>query len=139
MAYNRYRKRHYNISKTKRIEYAQKMENLDEIFSKKHPDWILSSKKDSCYYRVGNVFIRISNHSIDNQYHPEIHTGEKLYLNIKASKLDFSDVISNKLPKVLDIVGKQDLSKYRVIIVVNDNIHFYYKGFKTKKETIRIL
>lgn len=134
--YNAYRKRSFSLSDTKRKEYAEKMEKLsDEIYEL---GWSLSTMKDSCYKSYDNYKVRLSNHSADNQYH-DLESGE-LIVNIKASKLDFVDIIKNKLETILAEVDKLDLSDFRFINVtsLNGNIHCYYKGYKTKKLTISL-
>lgn len=134
--YNSYRKRSFTMSDTKRREYAQAMEKLDEEIEKL--DWSLSSKKDSCYKWFDNYKVRLSNHSADNQYH-DLENGE-LIINIKASKLNFANIIQNDLEKILKVVDEQDLTQFRFINVtgVDGNVNFFYKGFKTKKMTISL-
>lgn len=131
MAYNWYRKRHYNLSDSKKREYHNDLVELQETMSTHFPDWSVSSRMDSCYKDYKQFTVRLSNHSIDNQYH-NIHGG-KLYVNIKASKLDFPTVIRIKLPEVLKALQSVDLEKYRLISVNQDRITLFYKNFKTKK------
>ena len=138
MAFNRYRKRHYSISKTKAREYASEMENISELFSAtgKYSDWSISSKLDSCYKDFSEYEIRISNHSADNKYH-DIHTGY-LIVNIKSSKLDFEEKIDNLVPTLTQKLKELDLEKYRFINVVNNKINCFYRGFKTKKDVFEL-
>lgn len=134
--YNSYRKRSFTMSDTKRREYAQAMEKLDEEIEKL--DWSLSSKKDSCYKWFDNYKVRLSNHSADNKYH-DLEEGF-LIVNIKASKLNFANIIQNDLEKILKVIDEQDLTQFRFINVTgtDGNINFFYKGFKTKKMTISL-
>lgn len=134
--YNSYRKRSFTMSDTKRREYAQAMEKLDEEIEEL--DWSLSSKKDSCYKWFDNYKVRLSNHSADNKYH-DLEEGF-LIVNIKASKLNFANIIKNDLEKILKVVDEQDLTQFRFINVtgIDGNINFFYKGFKTKKMTISL-
>lgn len=57
---------------------------------------------------------------------------------MKASKLNFVDIIENKLDKILEKVDKLDLDKYRFINATNleHDIKCYLKGYKTKKEVV---
>lgn len=139
MAYNRYRKRHYNISESKRREYAKEMNHLEERMATEFSSWSLSSQKDSCYRDFGKITVRCSNHSADNKYH-DIYKDDAVYflVNIKCAKTDFPSVITYKVPKVLNFLKQLDFSKYRFINVVGDNVHCFYKGFKTKKDTFTI-
>lgn len=134
--YNSYRKRSFTMSDTKRREYAQAMEKLDEEIEKL--DWSLSSKKDSCYKWFDNYKVRLSNHSADNKYH-DLEEGF-LIVNIKASKLNFANIIQNDLEKILKVIDEQDLTQFRFVNVtgIDGNINFFYKGFKTKKMTISL-
>lgn len=135
--YNAYRKRSFSMSDTKRKEYAEAMDKLeDDIYSL--DGWFLSKMKDSCYRSYDNYKVRLSNHSADNRYH-DLENGE-LIVNIKASKLDFADIIKNKIETILAKVDKLDVSEFRFINVtgVNGNINCYYKGYKTKKLTIKL-
>ncbi|MTB42489.1 hypothetical protein GKS22_01910 [Streptococcus uberis] len=134
--YNSYRKRSFTMSDTKRREYAQAMEKLDEEIEKL--DWSLSSKKDSCYKWFDNYKVRLSNHSADNKYH-DLEEGF-LIVNIKASKLNFANIIQNDLEKILKVIDEQDLTQFRFVNVtgIDGNINFFYKGFKTKKMIISL-
>lgn len=134
--YNSYRKRAYTYSKTKRREYAEQMEELENNFDELK-GWELSSMKDSAYKQTPNYTIRLSNHSADNSYH-DIYNGDILLLNIKASKLDFINVINNKLSDVTKIVDTLDLSNYRFINVLNGRIDCYLKDYKTKKDVFKL-
>lgn len=134
--YNSYRKRSYTYSKTKRREYAEQMEELENNFDELK-GWELSSMKDSAYKQTANYTIRLSNHSADNSYH-DIYNGDILLLNIKASKLDFINVINNKLSDVTKIVDTLDLNNYRFINVLNGRIDCYLKGYKTKKDVFKL-
>lgn len=134
--YNSYRKRVYTYSKTKRREYAEKMEALEENFDNLN-GWSLSTMKDSAYKTMDNYTIRLSNHSANNQYH-DIFDSNKLLVNIKASKLDFIDVINNKLSDVLNIIDTLDLSNYRFVNVLNGRIDCYLKDYKTKKDVFKL-
>ena len=133
--YNAYRKRSFNMSDSKRKEYAETMENLAEEFDKL-PDWSLSSQKDSCYKYYDNYEVRLSNHSADNQYH-DLENG-RLIVNVRASKLNFLSVIQSQLDEILAKVDKLPLSDYRFINVnlANKTISCFYKGYKSKKEVI---
>ena len=133
--YNAYRKRSFNRSDKQRREYAQAMDELEQAF-KKLDGWYLSSIKDSAYKDFGNYEVRLSNHSADNQYH-NLEKG-KLIVNIKASKLNFIDIIENHLDKIIEKVESLDLDKYRFINATNleHDIKCFYKGYKTKKDVI---
>lgn len=133
--YNSYRKRSFNRSDKQRREYAQAMDNLEQSF-KNLDGWYLSSMKDSAYKNFDKYQVRLSNHSADNKYH-DLENGY-LIINVKASKLNFVDIIENKLDKILEKVNKLDLDKYRFINATNmeHDIKCYYKGFKTKKDVI---
>ena len=133
--YNTYRKRSFNRSDKQRREYAQAMDELEQAFEKLD-GWYLSSMKDSAYKDFGNYEVRLSNHSADNQYH-NLEKG-KLIVNIKASKLNFIDIIENRLDKIIEKVESLDLDKYRFINATNleHDIKCFYKGYKTKKDVI---
>ena len=131
--YNAYRKRSFNRSDKQRREYAQAMDELEQAFDELD-GWYLSSMKDSAYKDFGNYSVRLSNHSADNNYHNL--DGGYLLINIKASKLDFVDIINNKLDEILEKINTLDLEKYRFINVTKSNINYYYKGYKTKKDVI---
>lgn len=133
--YNSYRKRSFNRSDKQRKEYAQAMEELEQAFENLE-GWSLSSMKDSAYKDFGKYEIRLSNHSAENKYH-DINNG-RLIVNVKASKLNFVDIIENKLDKVIEKIDNLDLDKYRFINATNmeHDIKCYYKGFKTKKDVI---
>lgn len=133
--YNSYRKRSFNRSDKQRREYAQAMDNLEQAFENLD-GWYLSSMMDSAYKDFGKYEIRLSNHSADNKYH-DLDNG-RLIVNIKASKLNFVDIIEKKLDKIIDKIDSLDLDKYRFINATNmeHDIKCYYKGFKTKKDVI---
>lgn len=133
--YNSYRKRSFNRSDKQRREYAQAMDNLEQAFENLD-GWYLSSMMDSAYKDFGKYEIRLSNHSADNRYH-DLDNG-RLIVNIKASKLNFVDIIENKLDKIIEKIDSLDLDKYRFINATNKehDIKCYYKGFKTKKDVI---
>lgn len=131
--YNTYRKRNFTSTDNQRREYAAKMDELSEEFSKLK-GWSLSSAKDSAYKQFDNYQVRLSNHSADNQYH-DLENGQ-LIINIKASKLDFVKIIKTQLNEILEKINELDLEKYRFINVTKSNINCYYKGYKTKKDTI---
>lgn len=133
--YNPYRKRSFTRSDKQRRDYAQAMDNLEQEFEKLD-GWYLSSMKDSAYKSFEKYEVRLSNHSADNQYH-NLENG-RLIVNVKASKLNFVDVIENKLDKILEKIDSLDLDKYRFINATNmeHDIKCYYKGFKTKKDVI---
>ena len=131
MSYNRYRHRHYNISKTKARNYAQEMEDLEQQFDQL-ADWSLSSMKDSAYKYFGDFEIRLSNHSANNQYH-DLENGT-LLINVKLSKLHFIEFIENELDSLLKKLNDIELTKYRFINVVDTHINCFYKEFKTKKD-----
>lgn len=131
--YNAYRKRSFNRSDKQRRDYAQAMDELEQAFDELD-GWYLSSMKDSAYKNFDKYQVRLSNHSADNQYH-DLENGY-LIVNVKASKLNFVDIIENKLDKILEKVDKLDLDKYRFINATNleHDIKCYLKGYKTKKE-----
>ncbi len=133
--YNSYRKRSFNRSDKQRREYAQAMDNLEQAFENLD-GWCLSSMKDSAYKNFDKYQVRLSNHSADNKYH-DLENGY-LIVNIKASKLNFVDIIENKLDKIIEKIDSLDLDKYRFINATNmeHDIKCYYKGFKTKKDVI---
>ena len=133
--YNAYRKRSYSRSDTQRRKYAQAMDDLEQTFEELE-GWELSSMKDSAYKNFDKYQVRLSNHSADNQYH-DLENGY-LIVNVKASKLNFVDIIENKLDKILEKVDKLDLDKYRFINATNleHDIKCYLKGYKTKKEVV---
>jgi orf140a gp len=133
--YNAYRKRSYSRSDTQRRKYAQAMDELEQSFDDLE-GWELSSMKDSAYKDFGKYEVRLSNHSADNQYH-DLENG-KLLVNIKASKLNFVDIIENHLQKIIEKIETLDLEQYRFINATNleNNIKCYYKGYKSKKDVI---
>ena len=133
--YNSYRKRSFNRSNKQRREYAQEMDRLEKAFENLD-GWYLSSMKDSAYKDFGKYEIRLSNHSADNKYH-DLESG-RLIVNVKASKLNFVDIIENKLDKIIEKIDTLDLDKYRFINAtkLERDIKCYYKGFKTKKDVI---
>ena len=133
--YNAYRKRSFTRSDKQRRDYAQAMDDLEQAFEKLD-GWSLSSMKDSAYKDFGKYEVRLSNHSADNQYH-NLENG-RLIVNIKASKLNFINIIENRLDTILEKVNKLDLDKYRFINATNmeHEIKCYYKGYKTKKDVI---
>lgn len=133
--YNAYRKRSFNMSDSKRKEYAQAMDELEQAFDELD-GWILSSKMDSAYKNFDNYEVRLSNHSVDNQYH-DLENG-RLIVNVRASKLNFLSVIQSQLDEILAKVDKLPLSDYRFINVnlANKSISCFYKGYKTKKDVI---
>lgn len=138
MGYNYYRKRNYNLSKSKARAYAQAMDDLGNEFESKYQDWALSTMKDSCYKMIADtVEIRISNHSANNQYH-DIYDDKVLLVNIKGSKLDFPTIIEKKVPKVEKVLDGLELTNYRFINVVGDKVNAYIKGYKTKKEIFEL-
>ena len=133
--YNAYRKRSFNMSDSKRKEYAQAMDELEQAFDELD-GWILSSKMDSAYKNFDNYEVRLSNHSADNQYH-DLENG-RLIVNVRASKLNFLSVLQSQLDEILAKVDKLPLSDYRFINVnlANKSISCFYKGYKTKKDVI---
>ena len=133
--YNAYRKRSFNRSDKQRREYAQTMEELENAFDNLD-GWHLSNMMDSAYKNFDNYQVRLSNHSADNKYH-DLENGY-LIVNVKASKLNFVDIIENKLDKILEKVDKLALDKYRFINATNleHDIKCYLKGYKTKKEVV---
>ncbi|KRL74565.1 hypothetical protein FC54_GL001400 [Ligilactobacillus saerimneri DSM 16049] len=136
--WNAYRHRHYNLSKTKAKDYAEAMEELEKTFETDYPDWELSGRMDSCYMWLNDdIQIRISNHSADNQYH-DLEGELYLLVNIKGSKLKFTEIIDKKVPKVKKALDNMDIDKYRFINVVGNNINAFYKGYKTKKDVVKI-
>ena len=133
--YNAYRKRSFNMSASKRTEYAQAIAEVAQAFDELD-GWILSSKMDSAYKNFDNYEVRLSNHSADNQYH-DLENG-RLIVNVRASKLNFLSVIQSQLDEILAKVDKLPLSDYRFINVnlANKSISCFYKGYKTKKDVI---
>ena len=133
--YNAYRKRSFNRSDKQRREYAQTMEELENAFDNLD-GWHLSNMMDSAYKNFDNYQVRLSNHSADNKYH-DLENGY-LIVNVKASKLNFVDIIENKLDKILEKVDNLDLDKYRFINANNleNDIKCNLKGYKTKKEVV---
>lgn len=133
--YNAYRKRSFNRSDKQRREYAQAMDELEQAFEELD-GWLLSSMKDSAYKDFGKYEIRLSNHSADNQYH-DLENGH-LIVNVKASKLNFIDIIQNHLDKIIEKVESLDLEKYRFINATSLDYEMkcYYRGFKTKKDIV---
>ena len=133
--YNAYRKSRFSMSDSKRKEYAQAMDELEQAFDELD-GWILSSKMDSAYKNFDNYEVRLSNHSADNQYH-DLENG-RLIVNVRASKLNFLPVIQSQLDEILAKVDKLPLSDYRFINVnlANKSISCFYKGYKTKKDVI---
>ena len=130
MGYNYYRKRKFNISKTKAREYASEMETLEkDIYDRK---WNISSHLDSAYKMYEDYQIRLSNHSADNHYH-NLEDGF-LLVNVKMSKLNFVRYIDNDLENLIKLLNTLDLNKYRFINVVDGNANCFLKGYKTKKE-----
>ena len=97
--YNAYRKRSFSRSDKQRREYAQAMDELEQAFDELD-GWHLSSMMDSAYKNFDNYQVRLSNHSADNKYH-DLENGY-LIVNVKASKLNFVDIIENKLDKILE-------------------------------------
>lgn len=132
--YNRYRKRTYNISKTMQREYAAEMQSMWDWFLAS--DWTLSIRQDSAYKDFDRYTVRLSNHSADNQYH-DLHSG-RLLINIKASKLEFQNIIETKIENILEKVNELELDKYRFINIVNGKMNCFIKGFKTKKEVFEL-
>lgn len=133
--YNSYRKRSFNRSDKQRQEYALEMKELEQKFESLD-GWNLSSMKDSAYKNFEHYEVRLSNHSADNQYH-DLENGH-LIVNIKASKLNFVNIIENKLDVILEKIDKLDINKYRFINATNldKDIKCYLKGYKTKKDVI---
>lgn len=139
MAYNYYRKRHYNRSKKQNQEYAMQMNDLWDLFQNESPynQWNLSAHMDSAYFydHEKEIKIRLSNHSADNQYHDLFDTENSyLLINIQASKLQFKDIIDNELSNILATIHQLNLSKYRFINITKQNINCFYKNYKTKKD-----
>ena len=130
--YNSYRHRYYDISKTKAKEYASQMSAIREFFDN-NKEWSLSSHGDSCYRYFDKYTIRLSNHSADNQYH-DLSGKFDLLINIKCSKLDFVQIIQQKLDKIIKQINKLPLNKYRFINISNQHINCFYKEYKTKKD-----
>lgn len=133
--YNAYRKRSFSRSDKQRREYAQQMDDLEKSFESLD-GWCLSSMKDSAYKNFDKYQVRLSNHSADNKYH-DLENGF-LIVNIKASKLNFVNIIENHLDSILEKINNLELDKYRFINATNldKDIKCYLKGYKTKKDTI---
>ena len=89
--YNSYRRRSYNISRSKARSYAEEMESLESSFAElSKAGWSISNHLDSCYKDYGKFELRLSNHSAAYQH--DLNDGY-LIVNIKKSKLDFVDFI----------------------------------------------
>ena len=133
--YNSYRKRTYNLTDNQRRNYANEMKNLEEYLQ--DSEWSYSPSLDSCYKNFENFELRLSNHSADNQYH-NIIDSKYLLVNVKCSKLDFKKYIEKRVSKILHLLSTLDLSKYRFVNIVGNNVNCYVKGYKTKKEKFEI-
>lgn len=134
--YNPYRKRRFAQSDTQRRNYAQTMTDLETKLMQL-PDWIISSKLDSCYKQYENFQLRLSNHSADNYYH-DLQNGQ-LLVNYKASKLDFLELIqSSKMDEIARKINKLQLDHYRFINIVYSRVNCYYKNYKTKKDVFEL-
>lgn len=135
MGYNKYRKRSYNISKSKAKDYANEMQNIQNNFLElQKDDWKLSMNMDSCYKKFDNFELRISNHSADNQYHDL--NSDDLIINVKKSKTEFINFINGDLESTLKVLNELDLERYRFINVVGSKANCFLKGFKTKKDVL---
>ena len=133
--YNGYRKRVYNLTDRQRRLYAQDMQDLEDYLQS--TDYSYSSSLDSIYKNYPNFELRLSNHSADNKYH-DIYTSSTLLVNVRCSKLAYREYIEKKVPVILNLLSTFDLSKYRYINIVNDQVNCYLKSFKTKKEKFTI-
>lgn len=132
--YNNYRKRTYNLTDRQRILYAQDMQDLENYLQS--TDYSYSSL-DSIYKNYPDFELRLSNHSADNKYH-NIYTSSTLLVNVRCSKLAYREYIEKKVPKILNLLKTLDLSKYRYINIVNEQVNCYLKDYKTKKEKFTI-
>lgn len=133
--YNAYRKRSYNLTERQRKLYAQDMQDLENYLQS--TDYSYSSSLDSIYKNYPDFELRLSNHSADNQYH-NIYTSSTLLVNVRCSKLAYREYIEKKVPVILNLLSTLDLTKYRYINIINDQVNCYLKDFKTKKEKFTI-
>jgi len=133
--YNKYRKRLYNLTDRQRRLYAQDMQDLENYLQS--TDYSYSSSLDSIYKNFPNFELRLSNHSADNQYH-DIYTSSTLLVNVRCSKLAYREYIEKKVPAILNLLKTLDLSKYRYINIINEQVNCYLKDYKTKKEKFSI-
>lgn len=133
--YNGYRKHSYNLTDRQRKLYAQDMKDLENYLQS--TDYSYSSSLDSIYKNYPDFELRLSNHSADNKYH-NIYTSPTLLVNVRCSKLAYREYIEKKVPVILNLLSTLDLSKYRYINIVNDQVNCYLKSFKTKKEKFSI-
>lgn len=133
--YNAYRKRSYNLTERQRRLYAQDMQELEAYLQS--TDFSYSSSLDSIYKNYPNFELRLSNHSADNKYH-DIYTSSTLLVNVRCSKLAYREYIEKKVPVILNLLKTLDLTKYRYINIVNEQVNCYLRGFKTKKEKFTI-
>lgn len=133
--YNAYRKRSYNLTERQRRLYAQDMQELESYLQS--TDFSYYSSLDSIYKNYPNFELRLSNHSADNKYH-DIYTSSTLLVNVRCSKLAYREYIEKKVPVILNLLKTLDLTKYRYINIVNEQVNCYLRGFKTKKEKFTI-
>lgn len=133
--YNNYRKRSYNLTDRQRRLYAQDMQDLENYLQS--TEFSYSSSLDSIYKNFPDFELRLSNHSADNQYN-DIYTSSTLLVNVRCSKLAYREYIEKKVPVILNLLKTLDLTKYRYINIVNDQVNCYLKSFKTKKEKFSI-
>lgn len=110
-------------------------QKLIDYFEKS--DWQLSFKHNSCYKNFDNFEMRISNHSAETKHH-DLSDNSFLLINIESSRYAFIKVIENFVPKVLNQLEQIDLKKYRFINITRNRMNCFLKGYKTKKEVIKI-
>lgn len=140
--YNGYRKRTYNLTDRQRRLYAQDMQDLENYLQS--TEFSYSSSLDSIYKNYPDFELRLSNHSADNKYHSadnkyhDIYTSSTLLVNVRCSKLAYREYIEKKVPVILNLLKTLDLTKYRYINIINDQVNCYLKSYKTKKEKFSI-
>lgn len=133
--YNSYRKRSYNLTDRQRRLYAQDMQDLENYLQS--TDFSYSSSLDYIYKNYQDFELRLSNHSADNKYH-DIYTSSTLIVNVRCSKLAYREYIEKKVPIILNLLKTLDLTKYRYINIVNEQVNCYLKDYKTNKEKFTI-
>lgn len=136
MAYNYYRKRHYHLSDTKKRQYSQQMREIESYFDSLE-GWAISSHLDSAYKLYPTFELRLSNHSADNQYHNLIDA-IRITVNVKCSKLDFINIIENKIESIVQFIKTLEIEKYRFINIVDGKVNCYLRNYKTKKVVFEI-
>lgn len=100
-------------------------------------EYSYSSTLDSIYKNYPDFELRLSNHSANNQYH-DIYNSNNLLVNVRCSKLAYREYIEKKVPVILNLLKTLDLSKYRFINIIDNQVNCYLKSYKTKKEKFSI-